>query len=98
VDAERRPAALALFQRVCGYCGDMTTYSLPSNAHRNLAFVLILATGFLSLSAMIPRSPSSELQAAAVEIDFSGLHKQANEALDNLRRAPRTALIRPDAI
>jgi hypothetical protein len=67
----------------------MTAYSFPSNAHRNLAFVLILATGFLSLSAMVPRFSTSELQAAAVEIDFSGLHRQANDALDNLRHGPR---------
>ena len=50
--------------------------------------MLILATGCLSLSAMVPRSSLSASPTAAVEIDFSGLHRQANDALDNLRRAP----------
>ena len=76
----------------------MTQYGLPSNAHRNLAFVLILATGCLSLSAMVPRSTMSGSPAAVVEIDFSGLHRQANDALNNLRRAQGPALTRPDAL
>ena len=71
---------------------------LPSKTHRILAFVLILATGGLSLSAMVPRSSTSGLHTAAVEIDFSGLHRQANDALNNLRHASGPALTDPDAL
>lgn len=74
----------------------MIQNDLPSKTHRILAFVLILATGGLSLSAMVPRSSVSGLHVAAVDIDFAGLHRQANDALNNLRRAPGPVLTRPD--
>jgi hypothetical protein len=74
----------------------MTPYGLPSKAHRILAFVLVLAAGGLSLSAMVPRGSKPELHAVAADIDFSGLYRQANDALDNLRRSSGPAPTSPD--
>ena len=76
----------------------MTQYGLPTKTHRILAFALILAAGGISLSAMAPRPSTTELDLAAVDIDFAGLHRQASDALANLRRAPGPALTSPDTL
>jgi hypothetical protein len=76
----------------------MTPCGLPTKTHRILAFTLILATGGLSLSAMVPRPSPPESHMVAVDIDFAGLHRQASDALDSLRRASRWMPTRPDTL
>ena len=50
-----------------------------------IAFVLI--AGGASLSAVAEWPVTSERPVAVAEFDFTALHRQASDALDNLRRA-----------
>ena len=48
--------------------------------------LLIIAVG-ISLSAVAQWPTISEQQVASAEFDFTVLHQQASDALDNLRRS-----------
>jgi hypothetical protein len=50
-----------------------------------IAIALALVAAGASLSAMSGRLITPERQVAAAEFDFKTLHRQANDALDNLR-------------
>ena len=54
---------------------------------QNIVIALVLIAGGISLSAMAQWPAISEQQAAPAEIDFTVLHRQASDALDNLRRS-----------
>ena len=52
-----------------------------------IVIALVLIAGGAGLSA-VPQWPAiSKQQVAAAEIDFTVLHRQASDALDNLRRS-----------
>jgi hypothetical protein len=46
---------------------------------------LVLIAAGASLAAVSQRPQTSERHVAAAEVDFTALHRQASEALDNLR-------------
>jgi hypothetical protein len=54
---------------------------------QNIVIALVLIAGGISLSAVAQWPAISEQQAAPAEIDFTVLHRQASDALDNLRRS-----------
>ena len=54
---------------------------------QNIVIALVLIAGAASLSAVAQWPAISEQQAAPAEIDFTVLHRQASDALDNLRRS-----------
>ena len=54
---------------------------------QNIVIALLLIAGGVSLSAVAEWPAISEQQLAPAEIDFTVLHRQASDALDNLRRA-----------
>jgi hypothetical protein len=54
---------------------------------QNIVIALVLIAGGISLSAMAQWPAISEQQAVPAEIDFTVLHRQASDALDNLRRS-----------
>jgi hypothetical protein len=54
---------------------------------QNIVIALVLIAGAASLSAVAQWPAISEQQAAPVEFDFTVLHRQASDALDNLRRS-----------
>ena len=55
-----------------------------------VVIALVLIAGGASLTAVPQRPAISEQQAAATEIDFAALHRQASDALDNLRSSQDT--------
>jgi hypothetical protein len=52
-----------------------------------VALALVLIAAGASLSAVSERPMTAERRVAAAEFDFTALHRQASDALDNLRRA-----------
>ena len=54
---------------------------------QNIVIALVLIAGAASLSAEAQWPAISEQQAAPAEFDFTVLHRQASDALDNLRRS-----------
>jgi hypothetical protein len=54
---------------------------------QNIVIVLVLIAVGASLSAVAEWPAISEQQAAPAEFDFTVLHRQASDALDNLRRS-----------
>jgi hypothetical protein len=50
-----------------------------------IVIAVVLIAGGASLTAVSQRPVSFEPQVAATEIDFTALHQQASDALDNLR-------------
>jgi len=77
----------------------MTQSGFPMKAQQILAIVLTLTAGGISLSVMAQRPLTLARPVTAAEIDFAGLHRQASDALDNLRRShdSRPALAGPAA-
>jgi hypothetical protein len=66
----------------------MTQSGFPMKAQQILAIVLTLTAGGISLSVMAQRPLTFARPVTAAEIDFASLHRQASDALDNLRHAP----------
>ena len=65
---------------------------------QNVAIALVVIAGGVSLTAVAERPVIAEQPVAMAEIDFTALHRQASDALDNLRRSPQTrALAAPAA-
>jgi hypothetical protein len=54
---------------------------------QNFVIALVLIAGGVSLSALAQWPAISEQQVAPAEFDFTMLHRQASDALDNLRRS-----------
>jgi putative NADH-flavin reductase len=54
---------------------------------QNIVIALVLIGGVASLSAAAQWPLAPVQQMAPVEIDFTALHQQASDALDNLRRS-----------
>jgi len=54
---------------------------------QNIVIALVLIAGGASLSAVAQWPAIFEQQVAPAEIDFTALHRQASDALDNLRRS-----------
>jgi hypothetical protein len=52
-----------------------------------IVIALMLIAGGASLSVLAQWPALSERQVAPAEIDFTVLHRQASDALDNLRRS-----------
>ena len=58
---------------------------------QNIVIGLALITGAAGLSAVPEWRPLPLEQVAPAEFDFTALHRQANEALDNLRRSQQSS-------
>ena len=56
---------------------------------QNIVIALTLIAGAASLSAVAQWPAISEQQAAPAEFDFTVLHRQASDALDNLRQSQK---------
>ena len=62
---------------------------------QNIVIALAIIAGSIGLTAVVERpvAPAQQLatiqQVAPAEIDFAALHREASEALDNLRWAQR---------
>ena len=54
---------------------------------QNIVIAIVLIAGVASLSAAAQWPLASVQQMAPAEIDFTALHRQASDALDNLRRS-----------
>ena len=54
---------------------------------QNIVIALVLIAGGISLSALAQWPAISEQQVAPAEFDFTVLHRQASDALENLRRS-----------
>ena len=54
---------------------------------QTIVIALVLIADGISLSAVAQWPAISEQQVAPAEIDFTVLHRQASDALDNLRRS-----------
>ena len=54
---------------------------------QNIVIGLLIIAGGISLSAMAQWPAISEQQVAPAELDFTVLHRQASDALENLRRS-----------
>ena len=54
---------------------------------QNIVIALVIIAAGASLSAVAQWPALSERQVAPAEIDFTALHRQASDALDNLRRS-----------
>jgi hypothetical protein len=54
---------------------------------QNIVIGLLIIAGGISLSAVAQWPAISEQQVAPAEFDFTVLHRQASDALDNLRRS-----------
>lgn len=54
---------------------------------QNIVIALALIAGGISLSALAQWPAISEQQVAPAEFDFTVLHRQASDALENLRRS-----------
>ena len=54
---------------------------------QNVAIALVVIAGGISLTAVAERPVIAEQPVAMAEIDFTALHRQASDALDNLRRS-----------
>jgi hypothetical protein len=54
---------------------------------QNIVIAFVLIAGVASLSAAAQWPLASVQQMAPAEIDFAALHRQASDALDNLRRS-----------
>jgi len=54
---------------------------------QNIVIALVLIAGVASLSAAAQWPLARVQQMAPAEIDFTALHQQASDALDNLRRS-----------
>ena len=54
---------------------------------QNIVIALALIAGGISLSALAQWPAISEQQAAPAEFDFTVLHRQASDALDNPRQS-----------
>jgi Spy/CpxP family protein refolding chaperone len=54
---------------------------------QNIVIALVLIAGVASLSAAAQWPLAPVQQMAPAEIDFTALHQQASDALDNLRRS-----------
>ncbi len=55
---------------------------------RNIVIMIAIMAGGVGLTAMVERPVVAAIpQAAPAEFDFTALHRQASDALDNLRRA-----------
>ena len=54
---------------------------------QNIVIALLIIAGGISLSAVAQWPAISEQQMAPAEFDFTVLHRQASDALDNLRRS-----------
>ncbi len=57
---------------------------------QNIVIGLALITGAAGLSAVPEWRPAPVQQVAPAEFDFTALHRQANEALENLRRSQQS--------
>ena len=53
---------------------------------QTVVIALVLIAGGAALSAVSERPVTSQPQMAVAEFDFTALHRQANDALDNLRQ------------
>ena len=62
----------------------------PMKTQQFVVIALMLIAGGASLSIMSERVLTSERQVAVAEPDFATLHRQASDALDNLRRSPQS--------
>jgi hypothetical protein len=56
---------------------------------QNIVIAAIAIAGGLGLSVVTERPLVAEKPVAIADIDFTALHRQANEALDRLRQADR---------
>jgi hypothetical protein len=54
---------------------------------QNIAIALVVIAGGVGLSMVAERPVIAERPVAMADIDFSALHRQASDALDNLRRS-----------
>ena len=54
---------------------------------QNVAIALVVIAGGVSLTAVAERPVIAKQHVAMAEIDFTALHRQASDALDNLRRS-----------
>ena len=54
---------------------------------KNIVIALALVAGGATLTAVAEWPLSREPQMAPAEFDFTALHQQASDALDNLRRS-----------
>ena len=61
---------------------------------QNIVIALVIIAAGASLSAVAEWPALSEQQVAPAEFDFTALHRQASDALDNLRRSQQRR--RPD--
>jgi hypothetical protein len=57
---------------------------------QNIVIALALITGAAGLSAVAEWRAAPVEQVAPAEIDFTALHRQASDALDNLRRSQQS--------
>ena len=57
---------------------------------QNIVIGIALITGVAGLSAVPEWRPVPVEQVAPAEFDFTALHRQANDALDNLRRSQQS--------
>ncbi len=62
----------------------------PMKIQQIIVIALTLAAGGAGLSAMSERPLTAERSMAVAEPDFAALHRQASDALDDLRRAPES--------
>jgi hypothetical protein len=54
---------------------------------QNVAIALVVIAAGISLTAVVEKPVTAERPVAMADIDFTALHRQASDALDNLRRA-----------
>jgi hypothetical protein len=62
---------------------------------QNIVIALVLTADGASLSAVAEWPVISERQVAPAEFDFTAMHRQASDALDNLRRSATSGRDQP---
>jgi hypothetical protein len=80
------PGTFARLQSVCAYCGNGNAMKEFAMKTQNIVVALVAIAGGISLSVVTERPVIAEKPVAMADIDFSALHRQANEALDRLRQ------------